>query len=304
MTAATDIFGHWLDLLVDLLDEPDLTGAEVADRLHLSRFHLDRVVSSVGGEPPAALRRRILLERSAYRLATGSATVLDVAVEAGYTSNEAFTRAFTRAYGVAPSRWRARPGQLRLAAVNDIHFQPPGTIRVPSRRSLTAMDLTRRMLDHHVWLTGRIIECAAGLTDDQLDQRIELSLDDDPDPSTLRRLMSRLVGQLGMWNAALADRDYDWAIEEHESLSSLRQRLAIEGPAYVANIDSAIADDRLDDTFVDALRDPVETFTYGGMIAHVLTFAAHRRTLAVLALAGHGVTELGWGDPIRWVEQQ
>ena len=54
---------------------------------------------------------------------------------------------------------------------------------------------------------------------------------------------------------------------------------------------------RLDDTFVDALCEPAEVFTYGGMIAHVLTFAAYRRTLVVLALARHGVDELGLGRP-------
>ena len=37
------------------------------------------------------------------------------------------------------------------------------------------------------------------------------------------------------------------------------------------------------------------------MIAHVLTFAAHRRTLVVLAFGRHGIEELGWGDPMRWV---
>ena len=39
------------------------------------------------------------------------------------------------------------------------------------------------------------------------------------------------------------------------------------------------------------------------MIAHVLTFAAHGRTLAVLALDEHGVGDLGWGDPMRWVAE-
>ncbi len=42
-------------------------------------------------------------------------------------------------------------------------------------------------------------------------------------------------------------------------------------------------------------------FTYGGMIAHVLTFAAHRRTLVVGALSDAGITDLGYGDPMRWV---
>jgi AraC family transcriptional regulator len=168
---------------------------------------------------------------------------------------------------------------------------------------VTPMDLLTKMVEHHVWLTGQIIECAAGLADDQLDERIELNIEDDPAPSTLRRLMSRLVGQMGMWNAALAHRAYDWSVEEHEGLDSLRRRLATEGPAYLAAVRAVAEEGRLDDTFVDALCEPAEVFTYGGMIAHVLTFAAHRRTLAVLALDKHGVHDLGWGDPMRWVAE-
>ena len=83
----------------------------------------------------------------------------------------------------------------------------------------------------------------------------------------------------------------------------MRERLAIEGPAYLSHVRDVVAADRLDDTFVDALCEPAEIFTYGGMIAHVLTFAAHRRTLVVLALAKHGVEDLGWGDPMRWVAE-
>jgi hypothetical protein len=113
--------------------------------------------------------------------------------------------------------------------------------------------------------------------------------------------MSRLVGQMGMWNAALADREYDWSVEEHESVDSLRARLAEEGPTYLGHVREVAEQGRLDDTFVDALCEPAAVFTYGGMIAHVLTFAAHRRTLAVLSLDKHGVTDLGWGDPMRWV---
>jgi hypothetical protein len=150
-------------------------------------------------------------------------------------------------------------------------------------------------------LTGQIIEKAARLTDDQLDERLQHALDDDPDPTTLRRLMSRLVGQMGMWNAAVAHREYDWSVEQHESITSLRNRLAVEGPAFLTQVRDVAENGRLDDTFVDALCEPAEVFTYGGMIAHVLTFAAHRRTLAVLALDKFGITDLGWGDPMRWV---
>ena len=37
------------------------------------------------------------------------------------------------------------------------------------------------------------------------------------------------------------------------------------------------------------------------MIAHVLTFAAHRRLLVHGALASAGITDLGSGDPGKWV---
>ena len=115
--------------------------------------------------------------------------------------------------------------------------------------------------------------------------------------------MSRLVGQMGMWNAAVAHREYDWSVEQHESVSSLRSRLAVEGPAFLTQVRDVAENGRLDDTFVDALCEPAQVFTYGGMIAHVLTFAAHRRTLAVLALDKFGITDLGWGDPMRWVAE-
>ena len=163
------------------------------------------------------------------------------------------------------------------------------------------MELLTRMVEHHVWLTGEMVRVASRLTDEQLDQPIELDVDDDR--QTIRSLLSRLVGQMGMWNAAMATRDYDWSVEEHESLTSMRQRLAVEGATYLRQVHEVVADHRLDDTFVDAICERPEVFTYGGMIAHVLTFAAHRRTLITLALARHGVDELGWGDPMLWVAQ-
>ena len=302
MSTATDTFAAWLDVLVDTIDEHDLTGDEIAGRLHVSRFHLDRIVSSTAGEAPSALRRRILLERSAYRLATSRRTILDVAVEAGYGSHEAFTRAFRRAYGTTPQAWRTRPGPIRLATGNDIHFHPPGGIRLPAQRRVTAMDLIQKMVEHHIWLTGELIECAAQLTDEQLDERIVMSVDDDPDPSTLRRILSRLVGQMAMWNATMASQSYDFAVEQHESTTQMRRRLAEAAPVFLGHVRDAIEKGELDDVFVDASCDPPYTCTYGAMVAHVLTFAAHRRTLAVLALDKHGITRLGWGDPITYLD--
>jgi AraC family transcriptional regulator len=304
MSTSADTFADFVDHLAEALDGAritEATGEEWAARLHFSRYHFDRMIRSVAGEPPRAFRRRILLERAAYRMITTSVPLLDIAVEAGYGSHEAFTRAFTKAYGAPPAEWRRRPGHLQIAAPSDVHFHPPGSLRLPARDKVTSMDLLTKMVEHHIWLTGEMVRLAERLTEEQLDQPIVLDADDDQ--QTIRSLLSRLIGQMGMWNAALATRDYDWSVEEHESLSSMRERLAIEGPTYLAHVRDVVAGDRLDDTFVDALCEPAEVFTYGGMIAHVLTFAAHRRTLVVLAYGRHGVEDLGWGDPMVWVAQ-
>jgi AraC family transcriptional regulator len=304
MSTSADTFADFVDHLAEALDGAritEATGEEWAARLHFSRYHFDRMIRSVAGEPPRAFRRRILLERAAYRMITTSVPLLDIAVEAGYGSHEAFTRAFTKAYGAPPAEWRRRPSHLQIAAPSDVHFHPPGSLRLPARDKVTSMDLLTKMVEHHIWLTGEMVRLAERLTEEQLDQPIVLDADDDQ--QTIRSLLSRLIGQMGMWNAALATRDYDWSVEEHESLSSMRERLAIEGPTYLAHVRDVVAGDRLDDTFVDALCEPAEVFTYGGMIAHVLTFAAHRRTLVVLAFGRHGVEDLGWGDPMVWVAQ-
>lgn len=51
---------------------------------------------------------------------------------------------------------------------------------------------------------------------------------------------------------------------------------------------------------IDALCDPPESFQLFGIVAHVLTYAAHRRELARAMLARLGVPA-GRGDPLDWM---
>ncbi len=301
MTASVDTFAAFVEVLAGALDDHESRGDDLARRVHLSRFHMDRIVSAVAGESPSRLRRRVLLERAAYRLVTTPQTVLDIAVEAGYGSHEAFTRAFIRAYGESPVRWRRRPSRIQIAAPSGVHFHPPGSLRLPARVEVSSMDLLVKIVEHHVWLVGEYVDRAARLDDSQLDADIEITVDDDS--STLRGLLSRLVGQMDMWLAAIETREYDFSVEDHESVPDLRRRLDRVGPAFVAQVREVCEQGRLDETFVDAICEPAHVFTYGGMIAHVVTFAAYRRTLVALALDHAGITDLGWGDPMHWVAE-
>jgi AraC family transcriptional regulator len=104
-------------------------GSSIAARLHLSRYHLDRLMSS-------------------------DRTVLEIAVEAGYASHEAFTRAFQRAYGVAPTRWRAAPRQIQLPSASQVNFHPPAGLRLHARNEVTPMGLLSEMVEHQAWLVA------------------------------------------------------------------------------------------------------------------------------------------------------
>jgi AraC-like DNA-binding protein len=299
----TDPFARFVEVLAETLDEHEASAESMAARVHLSRFHFDRLISATAGEPPAALRRRVLLERAAYQLITSGHDVLSIAVQAGYGSHEAFSRAFARAYGLSPSQWRRHPTNFRIAAPSLVHFHPPAGLRAPATGKVTAMNLVTRMIEHHVWLVGQMLARAETLPPDVLERPIEISVDGIDCEPTLRSLLARLVGQLSMWDAATHDQPYDMEVEKGQSVADLRAKLSEVGPAFIAQVHAIVDEGRLDETFVDAVCDPPEVFTYGGMIAHVLTFAAHRRTLVCGALVDAGISDLGAGDPMRWMAE-
>jgi hypothetical protein len=187
--SSTDTFTAFVESLAEHLDDHEANGADLAARLYLSRSHFDRIVAATAGETPARFRRRVLLERAAFRLLTSSDTVLDIAID------------------------------------------------------------------------------------------------------------------MDMWNEALALRGYDFGIEAHEPRPELKSRLDRVAPVFLEHVRTVVDEGRLDETFVHAQSNPPKVYTYGGLIAHVLTFAAHRRMLVAGALASAGVTDLGNGDPRELVAQ-
>ena len=124
--ARRDRLRELLDAVVDA-DNTDV--GDMARSSFASEFHFSREVRRLTGESPAALRRRIMLERAAWRLHRGE-TVTAVAADEGWSSAEVFSRAFSRTFGVPPSR--ATDVQFRLPAPNGLHFHPPGSLWLDS----------------------------------------------------------------------------------------------------------------------------------------------------------------------------
>ena len=116
MSATDDAFARFLEVLAASLDDHQASGDALASRVHLSRFHFDRLVSAAAGEPPATLRRRVLLERAAYRLVTTTDEVLPVAVDAG---SECFARCLVIVEGVREDVEEPGEGVIRSAHARD-----------------------------------------------------------------------------------------------------------------------------------------------------------------------------------------
>lgn len=87
------------------LDSPH-SPAEFAKIAGLSPQHFHRIFRALTGETLMSFSRRVRLERAARRLLTSMSSVTEVALEAGYGSHEAFTRAFVMLFDCAPKNFR------------------------------------------------------------------------------------------------------------------------------------------------------------------------------------------------------
>jgi AraC family transcriptional regulator len=297
--ASPDLLRDLLDTIVESLDDAADARAR-AERVGLSRWYFDRLVSAKIAEPPATLRRRLLLERAAWRL-RGGASVTEVGFEAGYGSTEAFSRAFSAAFGMPPSRFADSDAAHRLDAPNGLHFHPPAGLRVPGNTTRSTMDLDDRLFQHDHWQTQRLLERASALSDEQLDREMRpghvVFGFDGPEPS-VRKMLDKLVWTKEVWTAAIGGRDYPDARDR--SLTGLRRRYDAVGEQFLALARRIRDKGEWDDAFIDALCAPPQSFTFGGVLAHILTFAAHRRMTLVAVLRELGVKEVEDACPIEW----
>jgi AraC family transcriptional regulator len=86
----------------------ELTLDDVADVGGVSRYHMSRVFGIATGHSVMGYVRGRRLTEAARTLAGGAPDILAVALDAGYGSHEAFTRAFGDQFGLTPEELRAR----------------------------------------------------------------------------------------------------------------------------------------------------------------------------------------------------
>jgi AraC family transcriptional regulator len=122
----------WIENAVEHIQRSlggDLCLATLARRSGLSPHPFHRSFCAAVGEPPHGYVRRLRLERAAFMLRHTDRPVTDVALESGYRTHEAFTRAFRSRFRVPPSGFRgaaSRPGACSRVCAR--------IVRLPERR--------------------------------------------------------------------------------------------------------------------------------------------------------------------------
>jgi AraC family transcriptional regulator len=85
----------------------ELSLDDIAAACGVSRFHLSHAFGQTLGRSVMRYLRGRRLSEAARALAAGAPDILSVALEAGYGSHEAFTRAFREQFGITPEAVRA-----------------------------------------------------------------------------------------------------------------------------------------------------------------------------------------------------
>jgi AraC family transcriptional regulator len=115
----------------------DITLDDLARVCGLSRFQMSRLFSYATGKTVTAYVRGRRLTEAARALADGAPDILAVALQAGYGSHEAFTRAFRDQFGLSPTELRARGGLEDITLVEPLREDPVVSVRLPPPRLVT-----------------------------------------------------------------------------------------------------------------------------------------------------------------------
>lgn len=290
------------ELLDAVLDEEHSTLEEMAGGAFASPYHFSRQLSRTAHEPPVAMRRRVMLERAAWQLRHGT-SVTDAAFAAGYESVEGFSRAFARAYGRTPSTAADATGSHWLPAPNGIHFHPPTSLWVHTAGESMA-PLTEQLVAHDLDDTRYLLDLAKQLPDadyrrPQLPGNVVLWFEGED--ASLADVLTHQVHSKECWVAAIEGADVP--VERPDDPATLIERHEDVAGRWLAAVRDVDRRGAWDDRLVDALCDPPESFVVSSVVAHVVTFSAHRRQLARQLLRALGVT-VDDGDPIEWLRRR
>jgi len=128
----------------------ELSLSDIADGCGVSKFHMARAFEARVGMPVMQYARARRLSNAAERLAEGAADILSLALDTGYASHEAFSRAFKAQFDCTPEAVRKHGttkelDMMKPASIADT-ASAKGAIepRIEKLGSLIVVGLSRR----------------------------------------------------------------------------------------------------------------------------------------------------------------
>ena len=270
-----DTFVPFVVSLAENLDDHDAAGEDLAARA-ICRVSTSTVPSTHRRREPGRFRRRVLLERAAYRLLTATSTVLEVAVEAG-TARTRRSPAHFAALTAPHRRLADHAGQIRLEAETASTSTHRGASGCPEDE-VSSMDLMTKMVENDVGSSAdrrvrRIFPRRASTGRSRCRSRAS---------TTIRPCARSSRGSSARWTCGTRHSEprvrlRRRARREHRRRSARGWRMV--GPAFVAHAREVIGAKRLDETFVDrsASRRGLHLRRHARARAHLRGSSPHAR---------------------------
>ena len=100
-------------LICDFLDkhpEKSYSLDELSHRANISKFHFQRVFTSIVGVSPSRYKQFSRMRRASMQLVyVKDLKIIDIALSAGFENPESFSRSFTKLFGQSPKDFRNNP---------------------------------------------------------------------------------------------------------------------------------------------------------------------------------------------------
>lgn len=106
-----------MDVSIKRLDDEALTLKYLAQKLGYSEFYVSRKFKEISGMQFRDYLRYRKLAFALKQLRDTERGILDIALNYGFSSHEAFSRAFKEAYGITPSEYRKNPIPVSLHTI-------------------------------------------------------------------------------------------------------------------------------------------------------------------------------------------
>lgn len=120
--------------IIERNSDRSLSLNDIARACGVSRSHLAQAFGTATGIPVMKYLRARRLSQAAHALANGAPDILAVALDAGYGSHEAFTRAFRDHFSITPERVREQNATDGLAVTNPVMLRTKSSTTLQAPR--------------------------------------------------------------------------------------------------------------------------------------------------------------------------